>query len=452
MNEWTMAAAAGAGFGLQTAAGAVPLAGVSIDAAMDGPCLRVAVRQRYRNTEAVPVEAVYVFPLPEDAAVCGFRARFGDERVDGRVQPRDKAFETYDDALLDGRMAALLDQERPNVFTASLGNLPPGQEAVVEICYVARLRPEGDRYRLTFPTTVSPRYVPAQAPEVGQPDAERVNPERWLAVPYGLQFALRVGQCGLRCVESPSHAVRVSLDDRGADVTLAQESVALERDLVVLVQPKASLAPSALAVPSPEGGETVLLDFLPDLPRAEHAPREVVFLLDCSGSMDGTSIEAARRALQLCVRALHLGDTFDLVRFGSTHESLWPVPVTFDDATLAQASAWLDATDADLGGTEILAPLAFILGRPVSAGRSRSVVLLTDGQVSNEAAVIDLAARHASTTTIFAFGIGAGASDHLVRGVARVGARLEIVDHLAVERPVAEPPESSLPGGFRRRG
>jgi Ca-activated chloride channel family protein len=410
--------------GLLTATGLVPLLGVEIDATLDGPCLQVSVRQRYRNAERVPIEAVYVFPLPEDAAVCGFRAQFGAERVDGRVQARDKAFETYDDAMLDGRMAALLDQERPNVFTASLGNLPAGEEAVLELRYVARLRSEGDAYRLTFPTTVSPRYVPAQAPEVGQPDAERVNPERWLAVPYGLRFMLRVGawgQGGLRSVESPSHPVRIVLGDDGAEVTLAQDSVALDRDLVVLVQPKAAAAPSALAVPSPDGGETVLLEFLPDMPRAERAPHEVVFLLDCSGSMSGESITAAKRALQLCVRALNIGDTFDIVRFGSEYESLWPMPVAFADGTLAQASAWLDATEAELGGTEILAPLQFILQRPCTLGCARSVVLLTDGEVSNEAEVIALAARHANTTAVFAFGIGSGASDHLVRGVARAG-------------------------------
>ncbi len=413
-----------ASIGLQSAAGVVPLLGVEIDAILDGPCLQVCVRQRYRNAEPGPIEVVYVFPLPEDAAVCGFRARFGAEQVEGRVQARDKAFATYDDALIDGRMAALLDQERPNVFTASLGNLPAGEEAVLEIRYVARLRPEGDAYRLTFPTTVSPRYVPARPAEVGQPDGERVNPERWLAVPYGLRVTLHVGACGqggLRSVASPSHPVRVTLGDDGAEVTLAQDDVALDRDLVVLVQPKATALPSALAVPSPGGGETVLLEFLPDLPRAEREPCEVVFLLDCSGSMAGDSIAAAKRALQLCVRALDIGDTFDIVRFGSTHEGLWRSPIPFDDASLAKASAWLEATDADLGGTEILAPLQHILGRPLAPGRARSVVLLTDGQVSNEAEVIELAARHANTTTIFAFGIGAGASDHLLRGVARAG-------------------------------
>lgn len=423
MSDAMMASAGVAGpqVGLHAAGGPVPLEGVHIAAVMDGPCLQVTVRQRYRNTEAVPIEAVYVFPLPEDAAVCGFRARFGDEWVEGRVQEREKAYTTYDDALLDGRTAALLDQERPNVFTASLGNLPPGQGAVVEIRYVARLRWEGAGYRLTFPTTVSPRYVPAQPPEVGQPEGERVNPERWLAVPYGLQFDLRVGSGGLRSVESPSHPVRVSLTDEGAEVALAQESVALDRDLVVLVQQKAAATPTAVATTAPDGSEVVLLDFLPDLPASEHAPREVVFLLDCSGSMDGSSIEEAKRALQLCVRALRLGDTFDIVRFGSRHESLWQVPKAYDDTTLAHATAWLAATHASLGGTEIRAPLEFILKRPVPAGRPRSVVLLTDGQVSNEADVIALAARHAGTTSIFAFGIGAGASDHLVRGVARAG-------------------------------
>ena len=154
----------------------VPLRGVEVHATIAGTSARVELAQRFENVEARPIEAVYLFPLPVDAAVAGFAAEVDGRRIEGRVEERERAFEIYDDALADGHGAFLLDQERPNVFTVSVGNIRPGAVATLRLSWVQAVTWEGDALRFTLPTTVSPRYTPAAtAPEIGQPDADKLE-------------------------------------------------------------------------------------------------------------------------------------------------------------------------------------------------------------------------------------------------------------------------------------
>ncbi len=405
-----------------TASTAVPLEGVRIDACLTGLSTEVTVAQRYRNREAVAVEAVYVFPLEEGSAVCGFEARIGDRRVRGRVEERERAFEIYDDAMADGHGAFLLDQERPNVFTASVGNLRPDEAVEIRITYVALARREGPATRFQIPTTVSPRYVPASgAPEVGEPEGDRVNPERRCEVPYGLELRVEIEADGpILTLESPSHPVRTTLAERGATVELARAEAALDRDFVLLIETAEPHRPVAHVACEDDGTRVCMLSFHPDLETEEVGGSEVLFLLDCSGSMIGDSIRQARRALALSVRALAEGDTFNVVRFGSRFKSLWRRPRAFDESTLAEATRYIEGTEADLGGTEILPPLRRLLELRRDRDRRRQILLLTDGEVSNEREVVALAGKHAANGRIFTFGIGAGASEYLVRELARV--------------------------------
>jgi Ca-activated chloride channel family protein len=397
---------------------AVPLEGVRIQVSLRGACADVTVTQRYRNRETVPVEAVYVFPLEEGAAVCGFAALLGDRVVRGKVCEREEAFAKYDDAMLAGHGAFLLDQERPNVFTASVGNVRPGEQVELQLRYVALAARDGNAIRLSIPTSVSPRYVPKGAPEVGEPDGERVNPEHWPSVPYGLTLEVDVAEPELKRVESPSHHIRTTLRPDGALVELGQESAALDRDFVLLVERAQPHKPSVRVAREQDGRRVAMLSFMPENLTTEQG-HELLFLLDCSGSMEGDSIAQAKRALQLCVRALGSEDTFNVACFGSTFRLLWPAPRRFDDASLSEATKHVDDIAADLGGTEILAPLTALLELPRDPQRDRRVLVLTDGQVSNEADVLALARKHVEHTRIFAFGIGAGVSEYLVRGMAR---------------------------------
>jgi Ca-activated chloride channel family protein len=396
----------------------IPLEGVRIDASLRGACVDVTVTQRYRNREAVPVEAVYVFPLEESAAVCGFAALVGGSLIRGKACDREAAFARYDDAMLDGDGAFLLDQERPNIFTASVGNLRPGEQVELQIRYVALATRDGNAVRLSIPTTVAPRYVPKGPAEVGEPEASRVNPEHWPSVPYGLSVTVDISEAELRRVESPSHPIRNTLRSGGATVELAQDEVALDRDFVLLIERAEPQKPVIRVAREDDGRRVAMLTFMPEDVSASEKGHEVLFLLDCSGSMAGDSIAQARRALQLCVRALHADDTFNVVCFGSTHKALWPAPRTFDEESLEEATRHIESIEANLGGTEILRPLTALLEAPHDALRERRVLVLTDGQVSNEADVMALARKY-ENARIFAFGIGAGASEYLVRGMAR---------------------------------
>lgn len=402
---------------------AVPLEGVRVTGDILGRGARVKVAQRFRNGGAQAIEAVYRFPLPESAAVRGFSAIVDGRRVTGRVEEREKAFETYDDALARGDGAFLLDQERPNIFTLSVGSLPAGAEAVVEIEYAVLLDQQGRQIRFALPTTISPRYLPADASdEGGIPARELIHPEYATSVPYGLSVEIAVRDpSGVESVESASHHVKVVTNADALVVSFASETAAMDRDFVLTVTRRGRDEGRAWRYADTQGAWIQLDLSLDEVEGVGGARREVIFVLDCSGSMGGDSIEQAKRALEVCLRALETGCSFNVVRFGSNFQSLFPRPREYGERSLGEALGWLKAVDADLGGTEVLAPLAHVYQATVAQGASRGVVLLTDGEVGNEAEVMSLVRAHAASTRFFCVGIGAGPNDHLVRGLARAG-------------------------------
>jgi Vault protein inter-alpha-trypsin domain/von Willebrand factor type A domain len=408
----------------EKAPAAIPLEGVRIEAEVRDFCARVTVDQRYRNTEHQPLEAVYVFPLDEGAAVCGFEAMIDGAHVVGRVKEREQAFAEYDDALAAGHGAYLLDQERPDIFTASIGNLPPGKEVLVRIRYVAELPRDGDDIRFTLPTTVSPRYAPAEDQRgVGRTPAEALNPPVAFSVPYGLELEVKLDMaCRMSALESPSHPVSVETEAEGrrARVRLGERLAALDRDFVLKVRLAEPGKPRTSVETDASGRTAALLAFEPRFAAGE-TPGEYVFLVDRSGSMGGPSIAEARNALQLCLRGLRGGSFFNIVSFGSRFEAVFGESRPYDEDSLAEATRAVAAIDADFGGTEIHSALEWILTRPLRPGLARQLFVLTDGQVTNTEAVIALVRKHSEETRLFAFGIGAGASAHLVRGIARAG-------------------------------
>lgn len=401
---------------------AVPLDGVSVEAHLTSFTARVTMSQRYTNRETQPVEAVYVFPLDEGAAVCGFEAVVAGVHYVGEVLEREAAFARYDKAMEEGHGAYLLDEERPDVFVASLGNIPPGGDVLLRLTYVTEVPLEGGALRFTVPTTVSPRYAPAEdRAGVGRPDAETLNPPVAWSVPYGLDLTVTVDlPVPITRVESVSHAARVMLHGAKATVTLASEKAALDRDFVLLVAPSGADEPAVVLERDKQGRLAALLAFRPQF-ETEEAASDVVFVVDRSGSMSGSSIEQVRNALQLALRSLSTGCRFNIVGFGSTYQALFPDLRDYGEESLKAASDHVRSLDADLGGTEILPALEFALRSGSGGERLRQVVVLTDGEVTNTDAVIALARSSADSARIFTFGIGYGASHHLVRGLAGAG-------------------------------
>jgi Ca-activated chloride channel family protein len=383
---------------------------------------RIVLSQRFRNDEAQPIEAVYRFPLDESAAVCGLEIEIDGRIVRGRVEEREKAFEHYDEALEAGHGAYLLDEERADIFTVSVGNLPPGKEAVLRLTTVSELALEGDAIRFTLPTTIAPRYAPAADRKgVGETEAERVSAPYALQVPYGLTLEVDVQTSApVRSVESPSHPVSVTIENGRATVRLSEREAALDRDVVLKIALAETHQPRALVERGPDGHAYALVSFRPQLDAAL-AAAEVIFVVDRSGSMQGASIDEAKNALQLALRSLRPGCLFNIVGFGSSFQSLFPESRPYDDASLAEATKHVNDLEADLGGTEVLPALEHVLEAERRPGLPRQVFVLTDGEVSNTDEVIALGRRHAGHTRIFTFGIGAGASHHLLKGLARAG-------------------------------
>lgn len=428
--------------GLRGGAGAAALLGVEVKAEVLAGHARAVVRQRYRNDEPRAIEAVYTFPLPSRAVVTGFVMEIGGRRLEGEVHEREEAFARYDDAIAKGHGAALVEQERPNVFTANVGNLLPGEETILELEYVEPLTADEGAVRFSVPTVVAPRYMPGAPggertghgsadPTSRVPDADRISPPIG-DVGYGLAIEVSFDLGVPVDVESPSHSiVKVREGDRTV-VRFTQREVPLDRDVVVTAFPTraaSAVAPIASVVAHRDGGEGVFaLTLVPDLggSEAKRAGRtDVVFLLDRSGSMGGASMDEARTALRLCLRQLREGDRFAILAFDDRIEAFAPETVPFTQATLQRADAWLSSVDAR-GGTELCEPL-LEAARLVPDG---VVVVLTDGQVGNEDEILArfIDRRGAGRSRVYSFGIGTNVSDALLFALAdRTGGAVEAI-------------------------
>lgn len=409
----------------------IPLRAVDVSGDVLGGTARIRVRQRYENVEKTPIEAIYVFPLPSEATLSGFVMECNGRKIEGVCKERDEAFRAYDDATLEGHGAALLEQERANVFTATVGNLLPGETTVVELEYVQRLHAHEGALRVMIPTLVAPRYIPGAAqgdrtahghaePTDRVPDADRVSPKIGKTdYAFGLSLDLHVGESAT--IESPSHSIAIQRVGAIARVTL--QNVPLDRDVVILAEGTVKAPVQAVAAHREGEIGTFAVSRLIDLfdPKAKVAPLDVVFVLDRSGSMGGTSIEEARKALRLCLRQLREGDRFSIIAFDDREELFAKVP--FTQKTLEQADAWIASIEAR-GGTELLGPLT----HAAQQAESGVVVLLTDGQVGNEDEILAAVMATRKSTRVYTFGIGTNVSDALLSQLARrTGGALEMI-------------------------
>ena len=401
---------------------AIPLRGVEVKAVITGRAAKVKVRQRFTNLDVSAVEAVYKFPLPENSAVCGFRAAIGESIWEGQIEEREEAFKRYDEALERGDGAYLLDQERPNIFTLSLGNLNPNTSAVIELDYVIMLDTHGQAVRFFLPTTISPRYVPDGMEKGDMPVEDIVNPIYADSVSYGLRINLDVhGAEGISAVSSPSHSIVTRFSTGLMQVEFSAETVAMDRDFVLDIAYTDGFQNRAFLC-SDGDAQYVQLDLSPELKASSGKRRqdtEIIFVLDCSGSMSGSSINEAKQALTLFLKGMDTPNRFNIYRFGSRFERLFETSRPYSDDSLTRATDYLHRVDADLGGTELLAPLQDIYAGRADKNRNRKIVLITDGQIGNEQEVSRLAQENTRTTTLFIVGIGYGPNEYLIKQLAR---------------------------------
>uniref|UniRef100_A0A8C3IKN7 von Willebrand factor A domain containing 5A n=1 Tax=Chrysemys picta bellii TaxID=8478 RepID=A0A8C3IKN7_CHRPI len=420
----------------------VPLRSSSVAVLIRGFVADVSCELLYRNEEPGPVEVVFKFPVDAEAAVYAFQARLGGACIQAQLHEKKQAQEVYGDALAGGQSSFLLQQEgiRGDVFSCSLGNLPPGEEAVLTLRYVCELLLEPDgAARYVLPTVLRPRYTPSGETH-RSPTPITVRPTGKL--PYTLSLSATL--------QSPHGIDRVfsncpltPLSYTAGNRTTAQVSLAQappwDRDVELLVYYVEPHKPSAVleaGLPGAKPGSlmgdpAVMVTLLPSVPEALPAQSragEFIFLLDRSGSMacpmDGRvrsrqRINIAKETLVLLLKSLPLGCYFNIYGFGSEFESFYPQSVEYTQQTMAKSLQRIQLLQANLGGTEILEPLRAIYRSPCRDGHPRQLFVFTDGEVGNTQDIIAEVQRHRGTHRCFSFGIGAGASTALIKGIAR---------------------------------
>jgi len=395
----------------------LPLTGVSIGARLAGPFLSAVMLQRWTNAGSRPVEALWRFPVPEGATVSGLVVERGGRRLVAEVRERDEAFDLFDRGMEAGKLSALLDAETEGVLAMRLGNLGPGESALVEVSWVSVIEEAGGLMRVRLPTAVAPRYFPAS----GKDDDQVTKRERldlpWAArVPYGVSVDIDLlDGDALAGVSSPSHTLDLDLAARPVRVRLGTGFSAMDRDFVLDLKPRAD-RPGLAWLEHGARGSWLAADLrIPEA--AVRTARRVAFLLDVSGSMAGTSLESARRAIRAGLASLAEADLFGLYAFNNSVWGLSAQPVPVSVASLASARAWVDALEAS-GGTDMLPALASVY----AAGLWTDVLVITDGDIGNEADVAALAAtRLESGTRTSLLGIGLGPAMDVLATVARAG-------------------------------
>ncbi|KAM3616930.1 uncharacterized protein V6R79_026323 [Siganus canaliculatus] len=421
----------------------VPLKSIEVEVEVRDHVATVVSTLNYENKEDKPLEAVFVFPLPGDAAVCHFSATIGRTQIVAEVKEKQQAREDYDDALSSGQQAFLLEEseQSPDIFSLSVGSLPPGESATIRLEYVTELAVEADDgLRFCLPAVLNPRYQP-QGSEGASVQVTSVPAS---LVPYSLSFSARlssprpVSKVESNCSLDPLQYLNT--EQTQATVKLAAGHK-FDRDVELLIYYKDAHQPTAVVEAGQAsakrgtlmGDPAVMLSLYPEFPQdvmsSLSSCGEFVFLLDRSGSMECAMdnresqdrIGSARDTLLLLLKSLPMGCFFNIYSFGSSYEHIFLKSVEYSQTTMEEALKTVQNMRANLGGTEILTPLKHIYSQPCIPNQPRQLFVFTDGEVGNTKEVIDLVKNNSGSHRCFSFGIGEGASSALINGLAKEG-------------------------------
>ena len=421
--------------------------GIDVDLKVSGPTVRARVTQIFRNPTSDWVEAVYVYPLPEGSAVDTLKMVIGDRVVIGDIKERQQARAIYDQARRQGQKAALTEQERPNIFTNSVANIGPGETVLVQIEYQEPVKQSGDQFSLRVPMVIGPRYNPkpiVQSVDLRSdsngwgaattdpvPDRNRITPpvlnpaEQPQVNPTNITVRLQAG-FPLGEVKSHHHQVKIESPDSATRIIkLWQGPVAADRDFELTWKAAAEKAPSVGLFREHVGNADYLLAYVTppaiDASEQKPLPREVIFVIDNSGSMGGTSMAQAKASLISALGRLKAGDRFNVIRFDDTMETLFSNAVPADSDHIKRATSFVAALEAR-GGTEMLPAMrAALTDDGGNDNHVRQVVFLTDGAIGNEQQLFDTITSMRGRSRVFMVGIGSAPNSFLMTRGAELG-------------------------------
>lgn len=420
----------------------IPLLNTDVEMHVSGMIVRSHVKQSFKNESNEWVEGIYVFPLPEQSAVDHMRMYLNDRIIEGMIEEKQEAKRIYDHAKREGRKAALIEQERPNLFTNSVANIGPGETIIIEIEYQQVLRYDQDQFSLRFPMAVTPRYIPGKpiiesihldgggwAGNTDQvKDASRITPPVYEGAgeinPVSIRIELDAG-FPLKDIKSSYHAIRQQkLADDKIEITLQEKSIASDRDFELVWLPEVGYAPKAAVFNQQINGENYqLLMVMPPHQmnsNPQTLPREVVYVIDTSGSMSGVSIDQAKNSLLMALDRLHPVDRFNIIQFNSMTDHLFSQVRMATPGNLQHARQYVKQLQAD-GGTEMAPALRAALKDQTESQYVRQVVFITDGSVGNEKSLFDIIKQQLGQTRLFTIGIGSAPNSYFMRKAAQFG-------------------------------
>lgn len=404
----------------------LPLKDTRVDISVSGVIADVKVRQIYRNEGARPINASYVFPASTRAAVYAMRMQLGNEIIVAKIKEREQAKKEFEQAKEEGKSASLLEQQRPNVFSMSLANIMPQEQVEIELRYTELLIPTDNVYEFVFPTVVGPRYA--------SPGSTNSKTDGFVQTPYQrqgqqpaseLHITTRIA-AGLPIydVSCPSHKVFPQWQNNGVAQLQLDDSDPFQgnRDFIVRYRLAGDQIASGLLLF--QGADENFFLYMAQPPQrvATEAipPREYIFVVDVSGSMEGFPLNTSKRLLRDLIGKLQPTDLFNVVLFAGDSTLLSPQSLEANPQNIAKAIALLEQQRGS-GGTELLAAMQQAMSLPRQEGISRSLLLITDGFVAGEDGVFDHIRNNLNRCNVFAFGIGTSVNRHLIEGVARAG-------------------------------
>jgi Ca-activated chloride channel family protein len=448
----------------------------AVDFKISGMIAHVTLQQNFKNQTSNWVEGKYMFPLPDKAAVKHLKMTVGSRVIIGKIEEKSVAKEIFQKAVTSGKIASLVEQQRPNMFTTHIANIPPGETIEVELEYLQTVHYDSGNFSLRFPMTITPRYNPG-APLLKAddnqthsnedivdgskdrfmdsslpidsllgwavdtdlvPDASKISPYLHPDIATGSRVINPIKITAdidmgipLQTIDSAYHEIVLSRSNTLYQLRLTKGVVSMNQDFVMSWRPEVGKEPvAALFKESVDGDDYFMMMLMPpsstlnassrSIKPSTDLPREVIFIIDTSGSMDGVSIKQAKRSLLLAINTLRSDDRFNIVEFNSTAKKLFNSAVVANQANTLRAKHYVSAISSG-GGTEMLPALELALQKQGELSAVRQVIFITDGAVGNEQTLLSYIHDNLTSSRLFTVGIGSAPNSYFMRKAAQFG-------------------------------